>query len=379
MENARLYTELEAASRAKDDFLAMLAHELRNPLGVVVNALAVLERPDVGDGAGRARHLIRRQVQHLTRLLDDLLDVARITRGRVDLRPERLDLRAAVDLAVEAQRHHFDAKRHALVVDLPGTPVPVSGDPARLQQVVGNLLSNACKYTPRGGRIRASLGVEGPHAVLRVVDNGVGIPADRLEAIFDPFTQLEPGLARTEGGLGIGLTLVRQLVDLHHGSVRAMSAGPGRGAEFLVRLPLSTGRASGTTRRATPPAPTAPRSILVIEDNADAREVLGLALEIDGHRVSSAATGREGIALALRERPDVVLVDIGLPDVDGYAVCRQLRDALGADPIVVALSGYGQPEDRERSANAGFDGHIVKPVEPADVMRLVSRFAQRRA
>jgi signal transduction histidine kinase/CheY-like chemotaxis protein len=379
MENARLYTELEAASRAKDDFLAMLAHELRNPLGVVVNALAVLDRPDGEDGAGRARHLIRRQVQHLTRLLDDLLDVARITRGRVDLRPERLDLRAAVDLAVEAQRHRFDAKGQTLEVELARTPVSVSGDPARLQQVVGNLLSNACKYTPPGGHIRLSLGVEGRHAVLRVADDGVGIPADRLDSIFDPFTQLEPGLARTEGGLGVGLTLVRQLVELHHGSVRATSPGPGGGAEFVVRLPVAAGRAPTTAGAARAALPTEPRSIVIIEDQADAREVLALALELAGHRVWSAATGREGVALARRERPDLVLIDIGLPDVDGYAVCRQLRDTLGAEPVVVALSGYGQPEDRERSANAGFDGHIVKPVEPAELMRLVSSFAQRRA
>ena len=379
IENARLYSEVETASRAKDDFLAMLAHELRNPLGVVVNALAVLEHSDGGDeGAGRARHLIRRQVQHLTRLLDDLLDVARITRGRVDLRPERLDLRVAVDLAVEAQRHRVDAKGQTLDVRMASEPVPVSGDPARLQQVVGNLLSNACKYTPAGGRIRLALGIDGGEAVLRVEDDGVGIPADRLDAIFDPFTQLEPGLARTEGGLGIGLTLVRQLVELHGGTVRASSAGPGRGAEFVVRLPVAAGRVAGAARRETV-APSLPsRSIILIEDNSAARDALALALGLAGHRVCSAATGREGIALARRKRAEVVLIDIGLPDIDGFAVCREVREALGTEPVLVALSGYGQPEDRERSAQAGFDGHVVKPVEPDELMCLVTDFARRR-
>jgi len=379
IENARLYSEVEIASRAKDDFLAMLAHELRNPLGVVVNALAVLEHSDGGDeGAGRARHLIRRQVQHLTRLLDDLLDVARITRGRVDLRPERLDLRVAVDLAVEAQRHRVDAKGQTLDVRLASAPVLVSGDPARLQQVVGNLLSNACKYTPAGGRIRLALGIDGDEAVLRVEDDGVGIPTDRLDAIFDPFTQLEPGLARTEGGLGIGLTLVRQLVELHGGTVRASSAGPGRGAEFVVRLPVVAGRGAGAARRETATPSPAARSIVLIEDNSAARDALALALGLAGHRVCSAATGREGIALARRERADVVLIDIGLPDIDGFAVCRELRETLGTETVLVALSGYGQPEDRERSAQAGFDGHVVKPVEPDELMRLVTDFARRR-
>ncbi|HET7343465.1 MAG TPA: ATP-binding protein [Methylomirabilota bacterium] len=380
IENARLYSEVEVASRAKDDFLAMLAHELRNPLGVVVNALAVLEHPEGGEqGPGRARYLIRRQVQHLTRLLDDLLDVARITRGRVDLRPERLDLRVAVDLAVEAQRHRIEAKRQALDVRLAGGPVMVFGDPARLQQIIGNLLNNACKYTPDGGRITLTLVVEGAEAVLTVTDDGIGIPADRLNAIFDPFTQLEPGLARTEGGLGIGLTLVRQLVELHGGSVRAVSPGAGCGAQFVVRLPLTTARSSAPAAAPAPEPAAERRSIVLIEDNDDAREVLALALEMDGHRVWSARTGRDGLALAQRERPDLVLVDIGLPDMDGYAVCRALRDTGGRDVVVIALSGYGQPEDRQRSAHAGFDGHVVKPVEPQTLMRLVAEIASPRA
>jgi PAS domain S-box-containing protein len=370
----RARTEAESASRAKDEVLAMLAHELRNPVNVIVNAVAVLEQVGHhGVEAARARLLIRRQADHVARILDDLLDVARIKRGLISLRSEPLDLRTSVELAVEDQRHGIETKRQRLHVSLSDQPLMISGDPTRLQQVVGNLLNNAHKYTPAEGSIWVSAVADGDDAVVRVRDSGAGIPPDRLDAIFDLFTQVGPTLARTEGGLGLGLALVQRLVELHGGTIRAHSQGPAMGAEFVLRLPLAD-----DTQEPAPPASRTPEAIrptciVAIKDNDDAREALVLSLQLAGHEVFSASSGREGVELVLRKRPELVLIDIGLPDVDGLEVCRQLREKLGSAVRLVALTGYGQHQDRERSLEAGFDGHLVKPVAALDILPILSQ------
>jgi signal transduction histidine kinase/CheY-like chemotaxis protein len=363
--------EAEAANHAKDDFLAMLSHELRNPLNAIVHAVSVMDR--AGDPVpARAQELIRRQTGHLARLLDDLLDAARVGRGHLEIRPEPVDVRSPARLAVEKLAHRFQEKRQTLHVSLPEQPVMVKGDPTRLQQVVANLLDNASKYTPAGGTIWLLGAVEDGEAVLTVRDTGPGIPADRLRSIFDPFTQINPTLARTSGGLGIGLSLVKRIVDLHRGVVEARSDHAG--ATFTVRLPIVA------EIPAVPPEPEPPRApvgrrVVVVEDNDDGREALCMALAARGVAVESASAGREGIELVLRGRPDFVLVDIGLPDLDGYEVARTLRRRLGPGVKLVALTGYGQEADRARSSAAGFDLHLVKPVSPDAVVRLLASTA----
>jgi CheY-like chemotaxis protein/two-component sensor histidine kinase len=354
----------------------MLAHELRNPLGVIVNAITLIDDGEAASSESRrAGTMIRRQAEHLARLLDDLLDVARITGGRIELERERIDLRAAVELALEAQRHRLEAKRQNIAVSLQERDVAVIGDPVRLQQVLGNLVNNASKYTPAGGSIRVSLEVEQDRAALRVRDDGAGIPTGELDSIFDLFVQANPSLARTEGGLGIGLTLVKRIVDLHGGEVRAESEGPGRGATFTVRLPLAPA-AAVPEERAPRLVSARPRRILVIEDHDDGREALVATLERDGHEVFQAATGGEGIEAAGRHAPDVVLVDIGLPDIEGYRVGQQLRRTLGGRVHLIALTGYGQPQDRARSRESGFDAHLVKPVEPSRLAEVLERMGE---
>ncbi len=365
-------TLAQAANQAKDEFLAMLAHELRNPLGVIVNAVALFE--DGGDlppQYERARRVIKRQGQHLARMIDDLLDVARIAGGHVRLDRECVDLRSIAEQSLESARHRIERKRQRVALSLADRPVAVIGDAVRLQQIVGNLLSNASKYTQPGGSIRIAVAPEDEEAVLTVRDNGVGIPTDRLESIFELFAQVNPTLARTEGGLGIGLTLVKRLVELHGGRVKAASEGAGQGAEFVVRLPLA--REALPSERRPVETVVAPQHVLVIEDNDDGREMLGGLLRIAGHEVREARTGAEGIEMALDRAPTVALIDIGLPDVDGYEVGRRLRQRLGSRVRLVALTGYGQPQDRARSAAAGFDEHVVKPVDPSKLAQILQR------
>ncbi len=361
--------EAEAANRAKDEFLATVAHELRNPLGAVVNAVSILDHTGTDEPMpAMARAVIHRQTAHLTRLLDDLLDAARFARGRIEIQRIPVDLRALTARSLEQQSHRIEEKQQNLALSLPPEPIVVLGDADRLQQAIGNLLDNASKYTPVGGSISLTLTAEGKEAVLRVSDNGPGIPPDKVEAIFDLCTQVNPTLARTSGGLGIGLSLVRRIVELHIGTVQARHSGPG--AEFTVRLPITAARLHPETTSEAKEAP--PRRIVVIEDNADGREALVVALRLLGCEVRAGATGREGMALALADQPDLVLVDIGLPDVDGYEVARRLRARLGHDVQLVALTGYGQDADRRRSAEAGFDAHLVKPVAGQEVLRLIS-------
>jgi signal transduction histidine kinase len=372
-------TAAEHANQAKDEFLAMLAHELRNPLGVIVHASQILEL-----AAGSSPELMRpismvqRQSRHLASLLDDLLDVARITSGRIELHAATLDLRDIVRHAVEAQHVRVEAKQQSIDLDLPEHGVPVTGDTVRLQQAIGNLVHNASKYTAPRGSIQVALALDGDEAVIRVRDDGIGIPPERLESIFDLFVQGSPSLARTEGGLGIGLTLVRRIVELHDGRVAARSAGLGQGSEFELRLPLARALSVPPQPRLAPPlaapeGPVPPRRILIVEDNDDGREALAMLLRQRGHEVLEAATAQQALDLAAGQRPDVAFLDIGLPDHDGYAVAVALRASLGRQVPLVALTGYGQPADRERARGVGFDAHLLKPVTPDQILETLGR------
>ena len=369
-------TEAEAANRAKDQFLALLAHELRNPLAPILTSAVIIRRNRPAPAIERAANIVERQARHLGRLLDDLLDVSRITRGMIELRCETVALAEAVTDALEAARPLIDEAGHAVSVSLPSSPVYVEADATRLEQIVVNILNNAAKYTPAKGRITVNVAEEAGEGVLRIRDNGVGISAEMLPRIFDLFAQDDQSLARTSGGLGIGLTLVHRLVELHGGRVSVYSDGIGRGSEFTIRLPLS-----GTAGNAFVEAVSAPDrcpacAVLIIEDNADARESLRSLLEHEGHRVDATADGSSGLARAETSRPDVVLIDIGLPVMDGYEVARRIR-ARDAKVILVAVSGYGQADDRQRSLEAGFDAHLTKPVDPDQLLATLARLDRR--
>jgi signal transduction histidine kinase/CheY-like chemotaxis protein len=370
-----LRSQAEVASRAKDDFLAMLSHELRNPLAAATSAVHVLEAT-----AGRARDpqqeeataILGRQLRHLGRLLDDLLDVALVTSGGIALERGTTDLARAVQDGVDALRIAGRLDEHELTVE--ARPVWVGGDPARLEQVVTNLLANAVKYTPAGGRVSVRTEAEGTDAVLRVEDDGIGISAETLPFVFELFFQEERPLSRPQGGLGLGLTLVRRIVELHGGTVQASSAGPGKGAAFVVRLPAIPAPAAETVPAASAtPAASEQARVLLVEDGADAREILRMVLERSGYAVTCAEDGPAGVAAALRCRPGAALVDVGLPGFDGYEVARRIRAAPGgASLLLVALTGYGQPADRRRAEEAGFDLHLVKPVDPAQLLALLA-------
>jgi len=360
-ERRRVEEELRAADRAKTEFLGVLSHELRNPLAPIRNSLYLLEHAAPGGPQARgAMEVIRRQTDHLTRLIEDLLDLTRISRGKIALRRSRFDLREVVRRTTDDLASVFAHAGVTLQVAEGGAPAWIDADETRVAQVLGNLLQNAVKFTPAGGRVSVTLGVAVPWAELRVRDTGVGIEPGAVARMFEPFVQGEQGLARTRGGLGLGLPLVRGLTELHGGSVEARSEGPGRGAEFVVRFPLS----APAERHAAEPgrAPGAPRRVLVIEDNVDAGFTLAEVLELEGHEVRVARDGASGIALARELGPDVVLCDIGLPDLDGYEVARTLRRDEGLRGArLVALTGYAQPEDQRRARDAGFDAHLGKP------------------
>jgi PAS domain S-box-containing protein len=367
---------LREADRRKDEFLAMLAHELRNPLAPIRNAalvIALLGHAD--EKLRRSSEVIERQVRHLSRLVDDLLDVSRLTRGRITLRKEPLELGPVVAGAVETVRPLLDARKHELAERLPSEPVWVEGDATRLAQVVSNLLANAAKYTPDGGHIDLTVHPEGKEAVLRVRDGGIGIPADLLPRVFDLFTQGDRSLARSEGGLGIGLTLARSLMEMHGGRIEAHSDGPGKGSEFVVRLPLLEARSALAASDAGPAEhrPAAARRVLLVEDNMDAAESLALLLRLEGHEVRVAHDGPAALAAARDYRPDIIFLDIGLPHMDGYEVARRLRQEEGDQhAVLVALTGYGQGEDRRRVEAAGFDAHLVKPADVNALRRLLA-------
>lgn len=378
-EKVRARAELEATARRKDEFLAMLAHELRNPLAAISSAVEILRSSfeGVGDESEvreRVRQTAGRQIDHMRRLLDDLLDVSRITRGAVNLRWEKLRLETIVEQAVEATTPLVRSRGHAMNVRNPSEPVHVRGDPDRLVQVVSNLLSNAAKYTPPGGHIEVTTRRGGVNAEVHVRDDGIGIPPDVLPHVFDTFVQADRGLDRTEGGLGIGLTVVERLIEMHGGDVEARSDGQGQGSEFIVRLPALK---SATDEQPPHPdhrdASTEGRRILVVEDNRDAADLLALLLRRRGHDVTVAGDGPTALELSLRLKPDVVLLDIGLPGMDGYELARHLRrQSVHPRPRLVALSGYGGDVERERAERAGLDGFLTKPVNGEQLNKLLS-------
>ena len=375
-----LLEERKLADHRKDEFLAMLAHELRNPVAAIDLALNMLDQVE-GDAAKASKHrdTAKRQVRHLVRLVDDLLDVSRITRGTVDLRLEEVDLAAVVDHATNAVRPLIEARGHELFVTVAGG-FRARADAARIEQVLVNLLTNAAKYTEPGGAVSLRLGrevVDGvAQAVFRVRDTGRGIPRDMLDKVFEVFVQVSPTIDRSLGGLGLGLTLVKQLVEMHGGSVSAHSDGPARGSEIVVRLPLikaTPNLASALPEVAGPPLTVArKRRVVLVEDSADVRETLGLFLEYYGHEVVLAADGLDGAARILEVRPDVALVDIGLPNIDGYEVARRVRSGGGDKLFLVALTGYGGPDATAAVMAAGFDLHLTKPVETAELLQIVS-------
>jgi PAS domain S-box-containing protein len=374
--------ELAAEDRRKDEFLAMLAHELRNPLGAISNAGYVLGQLDQTPAAdARTRDLVAvigRQIRHLSRLVDDLLDVSRFTRGRIELRKREAELRPIVEGAVETTRPMLEEKGHRLTVSLPGEPVYLDADATRIEQVLANLLHNAAKFTDPGGKIELTAEItetDGGQVVLRVRDDGQGIEPELLPRIFDLFVQEDRTLARSHGGLGIGLTLVHGLVERHGGTVEAHSGGPGCGSELVVRLPCRRGPAAepDALRQQPEADERGPARVLLVEDNLDAAEALAELLRLWGHDVEVAHDGAAAVQSASTRRPDVILLDIGLPGMDGYQVAgalRRLPELQGT--LIVALTGYGQESDRQRSARAGFDCHLVKPVDLEELRRLVS-------
>ncbi len=362
LDNRRLYRELQERDRRKDEFLAMLSHELRNPLGAITAAahvLHLLRLPD--DKAMRASDVISRQSAYLSRLIDDLLEVSRVTSGRITLRRTVLDMRELADATVEALRS--SGRLDGRVVTVAGRPVCVEADATRMEQVVTNLVINAAKYTDPGGQITVEIDCDADLAYLRVSDDGIGIAPDLLENMFDLFVQGDQSLDRGQGGLGIGLTLVRRLVDLQGGSVRAHSEGANRGSTFQIQLPR-VGNVAPVQSSETGSARSRKRlRVLLVDDNEDARIMLRLFFETRDHDVIEASTGPEAVEVAQRERPNLALVDLGLPGFDGLEVARRLRqDERTRDIALVAITGYGQPEDRRRSAEAGFEAHLVKPV-----------------
>jgi protein-histidine pros-kinase len=367
--NLRL-EDLATADRQKDEFLAMLAHELRNPLAPLRNALQILEMPRADASMQqRAREMMKRQLHHLVRLVDDLLDVSRIITGRVELRKERFDLGAVVSRAVETAEPLLDARGHKLIVSVPDQAITLQADLVRLAQVIANLLTNAAKYTPQPGRIWLTAKKESDDVVISVKDEGMGIASDMLERVFDLFVQVDASPSRSQGGLGIGLTLVRRLIEMHGGTVTANSAGPGRGSEFVVRLPVdldaNSGQHGALPHRGQARPDRDERRVLVVDDNVDAADSIAMLLQASGFSVRCVYDGVSALSVASAYQPDVFVLDIGLPDITGYEVARRLRaiPAFARTPIV-AVTGYGQESDRTRSREAGIDHHMTKPVDP---------------
>jgi signal transduction histidine kinase len=368
---------LQEADRRKDEFLAILAHELRNPLAPIRTAVQLLRNRELPEAHSmRTREVIERQVQHLVCLIDDLLDVSRITRGMITLQRERVLIDAVVARAVETARPLIDARKHELTLDLPEELLSVEGDPTRLVQIIGNILHNAAKFMDPGGRIVLSVAREDSYAVISVKDFGMGIPRDLVPKIFDLFSQVHQKSEGAHGGLGIGLALVRRLVEMHGGVVTANSAGPAQGTELVVRLPLigvQSTFVSFPPSDAKRPPHIAPRRILVADDNNDAVEALALQLRLAGHEVRSANDGVEALEVADTFAPQVVLLDLGMPRMDGYETAREIRRKWwGKSATLVALTGWGGQQDRQRTTDAGFDAHLVKPVTEFDLFRAIA-------
>lgn len=372
-----LAANLSVTDQRKNEFLAMLAHELRNPLAPIVTALKVLRLTEWdGEAVRSASEMLERQVGQLVRLVDDLLDVSRISRGKIELRLGRVEMQSIIHQAIEAARPLLDARNHEFAVELPTQPLYLNADATRLAQVVGNLLNNACKFTDRGGSISVSVALQGDQAVVRIKDNGIGIASDQVDNIFEMFVQGDTSLERATSGLGIGLTLVRRLVELHHGTIEAFSGGVGKGSEFVVRLPIEVASDDPPVLISEPElaVPTTGHRILVVDDNTDSSESMSMLLKLLGNETFTASDGLEALEAAETIRPDVVLLDIGLPTLNGYEVCRSIRaQPWGKSMILIALTGWGQGEDRSRSTAAGFNAHMVKPVDFDELSELLSR------
>jgi PAS domain S-box-containing protein len=374
-----LAADLSEADRKKNEFLAMLAHELRNPLAPISNAARALRfGANDAESVRSSAEILERQVALLSRLVDDLLDVSRITRGRIELRKARTELAPIIQQAVETVRPACESMNHELAVTLPQESIVVDADAARLTQIVGNLLSNACKFTNPGGHIAVAVSREGSDAVIHVRDDGIGIAAEHLPQVFDMFAQVDTSLERSRDGLGIGLTLVKTLIELHGGSVSVISDGPGHGTEFAVRLPVAERPGASSSSAVAAPAAIRKQRVLIVDDNDDGAESLALLLQFAGHETEKAHDGITALAVAERFRPNVTLLDIGLPGLNGYEVCRRIREQRwGASMTIVALTGWGQDEDRRNSKEAGFDTHMVKPVDHNALMRLLASLPNR--
>lgn len=372
----RLASELSEAARRKDEFIATLAHELRNPLAPIRNGLQFLRLAGVSGTLEETRAMMERQLAQMVRLVDDLLDVSRVTQGKLELRRERVEIRSIVDAAVETARPLIEQAGHELVIALHPEPIFVDGDLTRLAQIVLNLLTNSAKYTHRGGRIRLVVETNDTGIAISVSDDGIGIPPAMLGRVFDMFIQVDRALEKTTGGLGIGLSLVKGLVEMHGGTIEAHSPGEGLGSEFVVRLPVipapTTDALSGPGEPVVEGAPAAPMRILVVDDNIDSAESLGQLLEMLGHEIRTAHDGEAGIVAAEAFRPRVVLMDIGMPKLNGYEAAKRIRESpWGQGLALVALTGWGQDNDRKKSADAGFDLHLVKPVDPLALLKLL--------
>ena len=383
-ERKRYEQSLQEADRRKNEFLAMLAHELRNPLAPMRNALQIMrltansEVPRPEDEAIKsASAMMDRQVSQMVRLVDDLLDVSRISRGKIELRKALIELASAIHHAVEAALPQYKSMGHTLTVTLSREPIYINADPTRLAQVLGNLLSNACKYTHKGGQMLLTAERDGRQVVIELKDNGIGIASEELPRIFEMFVQIDTSLERSVSGLGIGLTLVKSLVEMHEGTVHVHSAGLGQGSEFVVRLPIviEQPRAPLPVLSADQPHGKNGRRILVVDDNEDSASSLAGLLKLTGHQTQTASDGLEAVAVTLVFLPEVVLLDIGLPGLNGYDACRQIRaQPGGARLLLIALTGWGQDEDRRKSQEAGFDAHLVKPVDHGQLMKLLAGF-----
>lgn len=379
-ENARLLQEtreyagaLEDADRRKDEFLATLAHELRNPLAPIRNGLQILQGAPRGEQAEKVRGIMERQLSHMVRLIDDLLDMSRISKGKIELRRERVKVQDVVRLAIETSRPQIENAQHTLDIDLPAEPLWIDADMTRIAQALGNLLNNAAKYTPNGGTISLAATQNDGSVSIAVRDNGVGIPKEMLGKVFELFTQVEHAMEHSRGGLGIGLSLSKNLIEMHGGTIEAESAGTGQGSCFTITLPLADSVAPDIPVAATPAQTTSPLKVLVVDDNAASAQTTAWMLEALGHKPTIAYDGMQALSAAREVKPDAVLLDIGLPQLSGYDVCRMLRqDPLFEKTLIVAQTGWGQERDREKSREAGFDHHLVKPVDLKEFASLLA-------
>jgi two-component system, sensor histidine kinase len=363
----------DEAVKLRDEFLAMLAHELRNPLAPMLNAVHLMRMTDIDDArVKKSTDVLERQINHVTRMVDDLMDVARLERSKLVLQKKRVNLNHVVAAAVESALSSAQAHGHTIDVHFDSDELPVDIDAVRIEQVVCNLINNAVKFTPAPSEIRVETFVEANYAAIAVEDRGIGFAPDTAENLFAPFSQANPTLARSAGGLGIGLTIVRRLAELHGGSAQAISAGIDRGARFIVRIPLATTAPAVVETRVERPVDIGCRRVVIIEDNADIRETLQVLISLWGHTVSMAADGVAGLELVLRERPDVALIDVGLPLMNGYEVAKAIKAVIPAGTKLVAVTGYGQPGDKAAAAEAGFDMHLLKPIEPQALQKLLA-------